>query len=147
MEVEAWRKKINEAVRSKSDEERLERPGTVLVVRPLREAQLNRAYRRVLDTTQQMQQVLMHITPEEGGIPAEVHPYSSQHIFIVAGRGIALVDDRLEIDLAPNMSFIVPANTRHEIINTGAEALSLITIYAPPVHPPNTVQQTRPADD
>lgn len=125
------------------DRERLERPRTVLVLRPVRETLANRAYRRVVDTTQQMQQVVMHITPEQGGIHAEVHPYSSQYVSIVAGRGVALIEDRLEIELLPNVSFIVPANTKHEIVNTGSEALALYTIYAPPVHPPGLVQQTK----
>jgi len=37
----------------------------------------------------------------------------------------------------------VRAGTRHNFVNTGPHQLRLITMYAPPQHPPGTVHQTK----
>jgi mannose-6-phosphate isomerase-like protein (cupin superfamily) len=41
----------------------------------------------------------------------------------------------------------VPAGTRHNFINTGDGPLRLVTVYAPPEHPPGTVHQTKEEAD
>lgn len=103
----------------------------------------NRHYRHVSVTTQQMQRVLMYITPEDGGIEREVHEHSTQMFYIAAGRGKAIVAGK-EIALHEGMLLFVPAGTEHEIINESKRhALVLETIYAPPVHDPGYIQERR----
>ena len=38
---------------------------------------------------------------------------------------------------------VVPAGTRHNIVNTGKEPLNLYTLYAPPQHADGTVHRTK----
>ncbi|HEV2824997.1 MAG TPA: cupin domain-containing protein, partial [Actinomycetota bacterium] len=42
---------------------------------------------------------------------------------------------------------LVPAGTRHNFINKGDSPLRLVTVYAPPEHPPGTVHQTKAEAD
>jgi mannose-6-phosphate isomerase-like protein (cupin superfamily) len=42
---------------------------------------------------------------------------------------------------------MVPAGTNHNIVNTGRVAMKLYTIYAPPNHPPGTVEHLKPVED
>ncbi len=104
----------------------------------------NTAYRKVVYTAPQMQLVLMSITPTDEGIEAEVHEHSTQFFRVETGRGKAHVDWTVHIPLLAGVSLIVPAGTRHEILNTSdTEPLKLYTIYCPPVHPRRFVQQRR----
>jgi len=110
-------------------------------------AKANRHYMHTHTTTQQMQVVLVSIEPEDKGIEAEVHTFSSQQFTVVKGRGTAVVGDK-RIKLCPHVSFVVPANTRHEIINDSDEKrLVIISVYAPPVHEPNFMVVRRLHDD
>jgi len=40
-------------------------------------------------------------------------------------------------------AIFIPANTRHNVINTEDKPLKLYAIYAPPEHPRGTVHQTK----
>ena len=100
----------------------------------------NEDYRRVISTTQQLQVVLMSITREDGGIPRETHPHTTQFIRVEAGEGVALVEGET-IQLHDGTFFVVPAGASHELLQTGEQPLKLYSIYAPPEHPHNLVQK------
>jgi len=51
--------------------------------------------------------------------------------------------DGVEHDLPADYAVVIPAGTRHNIINTGAESLKLYTLYAPPEHRNGTVRATK----
>lgn len=99
----------------------------------------NRSYRRVLQTTQHMQLVLMHLEPGED-IPEEVHDKTTQFIRVEAGRGIIYIDGRMT-RLSDGRAVIVPPGAKHYVKATGTDGLSLYTIYSPPEHPPDCWQQ------
>ncbi len=104
-------------------------------------ARKNDAFRRVIETGQHEQVVLMTISPG-GDIGAEVHPHTDQLFIFVDGDGEAQVGGKSR-SVAANDLVFVRAGTRHNFINRGNRPLRLITIYAPPQHAPGTVHQSK----
>lgn len=104
----------------------------------------NEDFRRVLYTARNCQLVVMALKPEED-IGAEVHKLD-QFFRVEAGRGEAVLDG-VTTAIEPGYAMIVPAGTRHNIINTGTEPLKLYTLYAPPNHRDGVVHRTRAAAD
>jgi mannose-6-phosphate isomerase-like protein (cupin superfamily) len=100
----------------------------------------NEDFRRVLYTARNCQLVVMTLKPEED-IGAEVHKLD-QFFRVEAGRGEAVLDG-VTTTIEPGYAVIVPAGTRHNIINTGTEPLKLYTLYAPPNHRDGVVHRTR----
>ena len=90
----------------------------------------NKAYRKILKTTKQMQLVLMYI-PTGKDIPKETHKNVSQFIRIESGRGVAYIGN-VRYNLKDGDALIIPPNTPHYIKST--DNLKLYTIYAPPEH-------------
>jgi mannose-6-phosphate isomerase-like protein (cupin superfamily) len=80
-------------------------------------AQHNDAFRREIITGEFSQVVAMTI-PVGGEIGEEVHEGNDQLVFVHAG-------------------------TRHNFLNTGQVPLRLVTVYAPPEHPPGIIHQTK----
>jgi mannose-6-phosphate isomerase-like protein (cupin superfamily) len=111
----------------------------------LRAAWSNEAFRREVLTGEHEQVVVMTIPPG-GEIGEEVHPETDQLLVFVDGRGEADLDGQTS-EIGPNDLVFVRAGTRHNFRNTGEEPLRLITIYAPPEHPPGTVHQTKAEAD
>lgn len=105
----------------------------------------NDAFRRVIETGEHEQVVVMTIPPH-GEIGEEIHPDTDQVLVFVAGRGEAQLDGRAS-EVGPNDMVLVRAGTRHNFRNTGDEPLRLITVYAPPEHPAGTVHLTKEAAD
>jgi mannose-6-phosphate isomerase-like protein (cupin superfamily) len=84
--------------------------------------------------------------PPGGEIGEEVHPDTDQVLVFVEGSAEA----RLEGDATsagPGDLVFVHAGIRHNFVNTGADPLRLITIYAPPHHAPGTVHATKAEAD
>jgi mannose-6-phosphate isomerase-like protein (cupin superfamily) len=104
-------------------------------------ARKNDAFRRVIDTGEHEQVVVMTIPPD-GEIGAEVHPTTDQLFIFVEGHGEAVVGGESR-SVAANDLVFVRADTRHNFINKGKLPLRLITVYAPPQHAPGTVHQTK----
>lgn len=100
----------------------------------------NEYFREVLYTDERVQLVVMALKPGEE-IGDEVHGLD-QFIRIEEGQGKAILDGQ-EYPLQDSVAVIVPAGTRHNIINTGANAMKLYTLYAPPNHPPGTIHKTK----
>lgn len=105
----------------------------------------NQDFRRVLFTTPRTQLVLMSLQPGEE-IGLEVHELD-QFIRIEAGAGKVTLDGQ-EHMVQDGVAIVVPAGTRHNVINTSSkEALKLYTIYAPPEHPDGMVHRTKAEAD
>ncbi|HEV8651779.1 MAG TPA: cupin domain-containing protein [Actinomycetes bacterium] len=108
-------------------------------------ARRNEAFRRVIITGEHSQVVVMTIPPGEE-IGEEVHEDNDQVLVFIEGEGQAVLDGSTS-PVAPNQLVFVRAGTRHNFVNTGSVPLRLVTIYAPPEHPPGTVHQTKEQAD
>jgi mannose-6-phosphate isomerase-like protein (cupin superfamily) len=92
----------------------------------------NNNFRKVLYTAHYSQLVLMNLLPGEE-IGEEVHGLD-QFLRIESGTGKAVLDG-VEHPIADGSAIVVPAGTRHNIINTStADPMKLYTVYAPPDH-------------
>ena len=108
-------------------------------------ARWNDAYRREVLTGEHEQVVVMTIPPG-GEIGEEVHPDTDQVLLFVEGSAEAQLDGRTS-EVGTNDMVFVRAGTRHNFVNRGEGSLRLITIYAPPHHPPGTVHETKAEAD
>ena len=104
-------------------------------------ARSNDAFRREVATGEHSQIVAMTI-PAGGEIGEEVHEENDQLLVFIDGEGDAVLDGKTS-KVTPNDLVMVPAGTRHNFINTGDGPLRLVTVYAPPEHPPGTVHLTK----
>lgn len=100
----------------------------------------NTDFRRVLYTAKNSQLVLMSI--EVGDDIGEETHHLDQFIRIEHGVGKAVLDD-VEHDLEDGSAIVIPAGTKHNIINTGEVALKLYTVYSPPEHKDGVVRHTK----
>jgi mannose-6-phosphate isomerase-like protein (cupin superfamily) len=104
-------------------------------------ARENEAFRREIATGSHSQIVAMTIPPGEE-IGEEVHEHVDQILLFIDGEGEAVLEGQRS-DVRPNDLVLVKAGTRHNFINRGDRSLRLVTIYAPPEHPPGTVHATK----
>lgn len=104
-------------------------------------ARSNEAFRRVIETGEHEQVVVMTI-PMGEDIGEEVHPHTDQLFIFVSSHGEAVLDGAVS-PAAPNDFVFVRAGTRHNIVNHGVVPMRLITVYAPPEHAPGTVHLTK----
>ena len=100
----------------------------------------NTDYRRVLYTAKNSQLVLMSIEPGDE-IGEEIH-HLDQFIRVEAGDAKAILDD-VEHALGSDFAVVIPAGTKHNIINVGVEALKLYTVYSPPEHKDGIIERTK----
>jgi len=101
----------------------------------------NENFREVLYTAKHSQLVVMSLLPGED-IGMEVHQLD-QFIRCEAGEGKAILDD-VEHIISDGFVVVVPAGTKHNIINTAADKpLKLYTLYSPPNHRADVVHQTK----
>lgn len=101
----------------------------------------NSNFRKVLYTGKHMQLVVMSLKLGED-IGEEVHDTVDQFFRIEEGQATVVIDGEESI-LEEDMVAIVPAGSRHNVINTGDTDLKLYTIYSPANHPDGTVHVTR----
>ena len=102
----------------------------------------NEAFRHVLYTAKYCQLVLMSLAPKEE-IGEEVHRLD-QFFRVEEGSGEAVLDG-VHTAIKAGFAVLVPAGSRHNIVNTGAGPLKLYTLYAPPNHRDRVVHSTRAA--
>ncbi len=92
----------------------------------------NDNFRKVLYTGKHSQLVVMSIEPGQD-IGEEVHSLD-QFIRIEEGKGKAILDG-LEHDLEDDFAIVIPAGTKHNVVNTSnSEVMKLYTVYSPPEH-------------
>ena len=103
----------------------------------------NNSYRKVIFTTITQQLVVMSLLPREE-IGSEHHPHTTQFIRIESGQGEAILNG-IKYELSDNMALTIPPGTEHNIINTSDNLpLKLYTIYSPPEHEPDTLEEFKP---
>ncbi len=95
---------------------------------------------RELVTHEYIQVVLMTIDPGSD-IGEEVHEVD-QVLVIVEGMGEAVLNRQHRL-LQANSLVVVPAGTRHNVINTGSTPLKIYTLFAPPEVEPGTLLRTK----
>ncbi len=102
----------------------------------------NTNFRKVLHTGKHMQLVLMSLKPKED-IGEEVHENVDQFFRIEKGSG-KIVMNNVETAIQDGIAIVVPAGTKHNLINTSEEEdLKLYTIYSPANHPEGTIHATK----
>ena len=102
----------------------------------------NENFRKVLYTSNHLQLVLMTLkTGEEIG--EEVHIGIDQFFRFESGMGKCIIDGN-EYTVEDGDVIIVPAGSKHNVINTGTgEELKMYTIYAPPHHQDGLINATK----
>ncbi|MDO8501348.1 MAG: cupin domain-containing protein [Gemmatimonadaceae bacterium] len=103
----------------------------------------NPFFRQVLFTGKHSQVVVMCLQPGEE-IGDEVHAAVDQFFRLEEGGAKFVFDGKEEYVVGNGDAVVVPAGTRHNVINTSStKALRLYTIYSPPNHPDGTVHKTK----
>jgi mannose-6-phosphate isomerase-like protein (cupin superfamily) len=92
----------------------------------------NTNYRKVLYTGDHMQLVLMTLKPNED-IGEEIHHENDQFFRFEGGSGKCIINERT-YDVSDGDAIIIPAGSKHNIINTGSSPLQMYTLYSPPHH-------------
>ena len=100
----------------------------------------NEYFREVLYTAKNSQLVVMSLKPNEE-IGEETHRLD-QFIRCEIGIGKAILDGVGNL-ISDGFIVVVPAGTRHNIINTGATEMKLYTLYSPPEHMDGVVRATK----
>ena len=101
----------------------------------------NEHFRKVLYTAKHSQLVLMSLLPKED-IGEEVHALD-QFIRCESGKGKAVLDG-VTHEIGDGFAVVVPAGTRHNIVNTSeTEEMKLYTLYSPPNHKDGVVHATK----
>ncbi len=103
----------------------------------------NSYFRQVLFTGEHTQLVLMSLGPGEE-IGAEVHETVDQFFRFEKGQGKVVVGEGEEHEVTDGDAVVIPAGTRHNIINASqTDDLKLYTLYSPPNHPEGTIHKTK----
>lgn len=104
-------------------------------------AQENSNFRRVLYTAPNSQLVVMSLKPKED-IGEEVHNLD-QFIRIEKGIGKAILNG-VEHPIGDGSAVVIPAGTKHNIVNTSEEGeMKIYTIYSPANHRDGVVHATK----
>ena len=106
----------------------------------------NPYFRRVIETTNEMQIVLMSIQVGRS-IPKESHPKSTQFIMVQEGD-IGVRVNGVNRAGSTGGFHVIPSSHVHKVWNDSHYmTLKLIVIYAPPVHPRDLVEKENPSPD
>jgi len=101
----------------------------------------NENFRKVIYTARYSQLVVMSLPPM-GDIGEEVHGLD-QFLRIETGTGKTVLNG-IEYPLEDGSAIVVPAGTRHNIINTSKDLpMKLYTVYSPPNHRDGVVHTTK----
>jgi mannose-6-phosphate isomerase-like protein (cupin superfamily) len=100
----------------------------------------NANFRQVLYTAKNCQLVVMSLKPKED-IGMEMHKLD-QFFRVEEGSGEAILDG-VHKPISAGFAVIVPAGTKHNIVNTGSVPMKLYTLYAPPNHRDGVVHKTK----
>lgn len=106
----------------------------------------NENYRTTMWTGNKLQMTVMTIQPGDD-IGLEIHQGIDQFLRIEEGQGLCKMGPSemnltFEHSVKADDGIFVPADTWHDIINTGSIPLKLYTIYAGPDHIPGTIHET-----
>jgi mannose-6-phosphate isomerase-like protein (cupin superfamily) len=104
----------------------------------------NTNFRKVLYTGTYAQLVVMCVQPGDE-LGNEVHPAVDQFFRIEQGEAKFVFNNGEDEAIAKNGdAVIIPAGTWHNVINTSdSDVLKVYTIYSPPNHPADRIQETK----
>jgi mannose-6-phosphate isomerase-like protein (cupin superfamily) len=102
----------------------------------------NSYFRKVLYTDKNSQLVLMSLVAGED-IGEEIHDVD-QFLRVEKGSGKAILNG-VSHDIADGSVIIVPAGTKHNIVNDASGSMKLYTLYMPPHHRDGVVHETKAA--
>jgi mannose-6-phosphate isomerase-like protein (cupin superfamily) len=89
---------------------------------------------RIVPGNKRSQAAEMVIPPGESeGDAGNRHRGADQWLFVLAGRGAALMKKR-RYPLGPGSLILIEAGERHEIKNTGRTLLRTLNFYVPPAY-------------
>jgi oxalate decarboxylase/phosphoglucose isomerase-like protein (cupin superfamily) len=75
---------------------------------------------------------MMHVILLPGkGHDRHNHPNSDEILYILAGEGDQMVDDREPFPVRPGQTVFIPQGAFHSTLNTGSEPMAILAIYAP----------------
>lgn len=100
----------------------------------------NDNFRKVIYTDKNTQLVLMSLLPNED-IGEEVHDVD-QFLRVEKGSGTAVLND-IPHDIADGSAIVVPAGTKHNLINGDVGPMKLYTLYMPPHHRDGVIHATK----
>ena len=100
----------------------------------------NADYRQVLYTAKNSQLVLMSLKVGEE-IGEETH-HLDQFIRVEEGKCKVILDG-VESIMEKDYAVVIPAGTKHNVINIGETDLKLYSIYSPPEHKDGTIHKTK----
>ncbi len=101
----------------------------------------NENFRKVLYTSKHSQLVLMSLKPNEE-IGLETHRENDQFFRFESGRGMVIIDGNEHI-VSDGIAIVIPAGSKHNVINMGTTDLKMYTIYSPAHHQDGTVHKTK----
>ncbi len=105
-----------------------------------KDSKANDNFRKVVYTDHNSQLVLMSLQPGEE-IGEEVHGVD-QFLRIEQGTGKAVLEGKSH-DLVDGSIVLVPAGTKHNIINDKKGSMKLYTLYMPPHHKDGKIHKTK----
>lgn len=106
-----------------------------------KETMENDYFRKVLYTAKSSQLVLMSLEPLQD-IGEEVH-HLDQFLRVEAGIGRVVLDG-VGHEVRDGSAIVVPAGTKHNLINTSVDKpLKLYSVYSPPNHKDGTIHETK----
>lgn len=89
---------------------------------------------KVLMGTRLGQAAQMTIAPGESeGGPNNRHGGAEQYLFVVSGRGVALINSQ-PVPLRAGSLLLIEKGERHQIRNTGRTPLRTLNFYTPPAY-------------
>jgi len=103
--------------------------------------QRNEYFREVLFTTEKSQLVVMALKPGEE-IGMETHPEHDQFIRFESGEGKVILDGE-ESPVTDGSAVVIPAGTKHNVVNTSPVVMKLYTVYTPPEHEDKVIHKTK----
>jgi mannose-6-phosphate isomerase-like protein (cupin superfamily) len=102
----------------------------------------NRHFRKVIYSGKHLQVVLMSLKPGEE-IGLETHASTDQFFRFEGGQGKCIIDGN-EYQVKNGDAIVVPAGSKHNLINTDSEKeFKMYTIYAPPQHKDGLINTTK----
>jgi mannose-6-phosphate isomerase-like protein (cupin superfamily) len=100
----------------------------------------NDNFRKVLYTDKNSQLVVMSLIAKEE-IGEEVHDVD-QFLRVEKGSGTAILNG-ISHEITDGSVIIVPAGTKHNIVNSGSDSMKLYTLYMPPHHRDGVIHKTK----
>jgi mannose-6-phosphate isomerase-like protein (cupin superfamily) len=84
------------------------------------------------DTHSQAAQMTIGPGDSEGG-PDNRHQGADQWLYVVSGSGAAIVNNK-RVELREGTLVLIQRGDKHEVRNTGTEALKTLNVYVPPAY-------------